>query len=136
MSARVLIRVDQYGLASAASLGLADEADDALVFQRRIGRTDVSALVGQLHHLVLIDQLLAIHTSAHSCLSVFNAHSCGTQTRTSVLTREPSYRKHEQIDLGTSPASEAQPAFFKGPQTLRRYILLTSTLWYTVYPCS
>lgn len=91
MSACVLVRVDQDGLAGAASLRLADEADDALVFQRRIGLADVSALVRQLHHLVLIDQLPAGHSSIHSCFRVFDTHSCTTgQTRTeSVLSRKP-----------------------------------------------
>lgn len=77
MSAGVLVRVDNYGRVRVSSLRLADEADDALVFQRRIGRAGVSALVGQLHHLVLIDQLFVGQSSVHCCAGVLDAHSCG-----------------------------------------------------------
>lgn len=131
MSARVLVRVDQDRLAGAASLRLADEAENALVFQRRIGCTDVSALIGQLHHLVLIDQLLARHSSIHSCVSVFDTHSCGTDKDIrdeQGVKLSSKYRQIQKVDFGASPASEVHPVFIMGPQTLRRYIFLTLSL--------
>lgn len=76
MSACVIIRVHQHGFVGPSSLQLADETEDALVFEGRVGGTGVSALIGELHHLILIHQLPGGFSSACSGLCVLDAHTC------------------------------------------------------------
>ena len=80
VGACVLVSGHQYRLASVCPV-FAHKADDALVPEAAIGRTLVSALIGQLHHLVQVGQLPADLPRIHRSFAVFNAHSC-TQTDT------------------------------------------------------
>lgn len=75
MSACVVIRVHQHGTIGPSSLRLADEAEDALVFEGGAGGTHVSALIGELHHLIPIHQLPGGFSSTRCCLCFLDAHT-------------------------------------------------------------
>lgn len=75
VSASGVIRVHQHGPIRASSLRLADEAEDALVFEGRVSGARVSILIGELHHLILIDQLPCGVSAIYGHRIVLDAHT-------------------------------------------------------------